>query len=304
MNILVAVLCLAMGRPYQFYYFVPLITFWFVLIYAVLAAWPKVTAAVVKENKKLYFPLLVKLFLLFAGITIVWSSPLLCQWIFSQWAIKELFVDENDSVREWWFRSWLDRYIALCGMLISLAYCSAKDFRLIDDSNKKILFSKPVGVVCVIFSFVTLVGYTLQAFTCTSKVSCNETHSVVSFIPITAFVLLRNVPGSLRSKFSKFYAWIGSISLELFIAQYHIWLAHDTKGVLVLIPDQPLLNVVLTTFVFVCVSHEIHKVTGVLANALISRDIKTMTRRVCFFIFMLIIIWWHKTHHIPKPKLA
>ncbi|XP_074628505.1 N-acetylneuraminate (7)9-O-acetyltransferase-like [Acropora palmata] len=304
MNILVAVLCLAMGRPYQFYYFVPLITFWFVLIYAVLAAWPKVTAAVVKENKKLYFPLLVKLFLLFAGITIIWSSPLLCQWIFSQWAIKELFVDENDSVREWWFRSWLDRYIALCGMLISLAYCSAKDFRLIDDNNKKILFSRPVGVVCVILSFVTLVGYTLQAFTCTSKVSCNETHSVASFIPITAFVLLRNVPGSLRSKFSKFYAWIGSISLELFIAQYHIWLAHDTKGVLVLIPDQPLLNVVLTTFVFVCVSHEIHKVTGVLANALISRDIKTMTRRVCFFIFMLIIIWWHKTHHIPKPKLA
>ena len=47
--------------------------------------------------------------------------------------------------------------IALCGMLISLAYCSAKDFRLIDDNNKKILFSKPVGVVCVIFSFVTLV---------------------------------------------------------------------------------------------------------------------------------------------------
>ena len=47
--------------------------------------------------------------------------------------------------------------IALCGMLISLAYCSAKEFRLIDDNNKKILFSKPVGVVCVIFSFVTLV---------------------------------------------------------------------------------------------------------------------------------------------------
>ena len=52
MNILVAVLCLAMGRPYQFYYFVPLITFWFVLINAVLAAWPKVTAAVVKGNSK------------------------------------------------------------------------------------------------------------------------------------------------------------------------------------------------------------------------------------------------------------
>ena len=91
---------------------------------------------------------------------------------------------------------------------------------------------------------------------------------------------------------------------QLFIAQYHIWLAHDTKGVLVLIPDQPLLNVILTTYVFVCVSHEIHKVSGVLANALITKDIKTMIRRVLFFIFMLIIIWWHKTRHDPKPRLA
>ena len=48
MNILVAVLCLIMGRPYQFYYFVPLVSFWFVVIYAVTAAWPRVTAALVK----------------------------------------------------------------------------------------------------------------------------------------------------------------------------------------------------------------------------------------------------------------
>ena len=48
MNILVAVLCLIMSRPYQFYYFVPLVSFWFVVIYAVIAVWPRVTAALVK----------------------------------------------------------------------------------------------------------------------------------------------------------------------------------------------------------------------------------------------------------------
>ena len=90
---------------------------------------------------------------------------------------------------------------------------------------------------------------------------------------------------------------------QLFIAQYHIWLAHDTKGILVLIPDQPLLNVTLTTYVFVCICHEIHKVSGVLANSLITKDVTTMLRRFAVFVFMLIIIWWHKTHQIPKPKL-
>ncbi|KAJ7390613.1 N-acetylneuraminate 9-O-acetyltransferase [Desmophyllum pertusum] len=304
MNILVAVLCLIMGRPYQFYYFVPLVSFWFVVIYAVLAVWPRVTAALVKENHKHYVVILVKFFFFFGVISTIWSSPLLCQWIFSQWAIKELFIDENDSVREWWFRSWLDRYIALFGMVVAFAYCTAKYLKMFDDNNKRTLFSRPVGVACVIFAVVAIVSYAIQAFTCSSKLSCNETHSAVSFIPIIAFVLLRNVPGPLRAKFSRFYAWVGTISLELFIAQYHIWLAHDTKGVLVLIPDQPLLNVILTTFVFVCVSHEIQKVSGVLANALITKDMKTMIRRVLFFIFMLIIIWWHKTRHDPKPILT
>ena len=42
------------------------------------------------------------------------------QWIFSQWAIKELFIDENDSVREWWFRSWLDRYVSVFLSLVVL----------------------------------------------------------------------------------------------------------------------------------------------------------------------------------------
>ena len=55
MNILVAVLCLIMGRPYQFYYFVPLVTFWFVVVYAVMALWPRVTAARVKGEYNFFW---------------------------------------------------------------------------------------------------------------------------------------------------------------------------------------------------------------------------------------------------------
>jgi hypothetical protein len=45
-----------------------------------------------------------------------------------------------------------------------------------------------------------------------------------------SFVLLRNVSGWLRSRYSSFFAWFGRISLELFLAQYHIWLAADADG--------------------------------------------------------------------------
>ena len=48
MNIFVVILCLVMGRPYQFYYFVPLVTFWFLVLYVVLLVYPKVTAKLVE----------------------------------------------------------------------------------------------------------------------------------------------------------------------------------------------------------------------------------------------------------------
>ena len=37
MNFLTVVLCMVMDRPYQFYYFVPLVTFWYIVIYVTMA---------------------------------------------------------------------------------------------------------------------------------------------------------------------------------------------------------------------------------------------------------------------------
>ena len=43
MNFLVITLCFVMNRPYQFYYFVPLVSFFFLGIYVTMAVWPHVT---------------------------------------------------------------------------------------------------------------------------------------------------------------------------------------------------------------------------------------------------------------------
>ena len=70
-----------------------------------------------------------------------------------------------------------------------------------------------------------------------------------------------------------------------------------------LIPRQPLLNVVVTTFVFVCVCHEVSKITAVLSEALVAKDVRVMLRRLVIFMIMLFIIWWHKTHHDKEGKV-
>ena len=102
---------------------------------------------------------------------------------------------------------------------------------------------------------------------CVDKVACNRIHSYASVFPVTAFIIIRNVPGYLRSGYSAFFAWFGKISLELFIGQYHIWLAADTKGMLVVIsPEWPTLNLVITSFIFVAVAHEINVITGIVTK--------------------------------------
>ena len=50
MNFLVICLCLIMNRPYQFYYFVPLISFWFLIMYLTLSGIPQVTAQSCEGN--------------------------------------------------------------------------------------------------------------------------------------------------------------------------------------------------------------------------------------------------------------
>ena len=52
MNLMTVVICLCMNRPYQSYYFVPLVSFWYLVVYIVLAIPPKVSAAICDANSR------------------------------------------------------------------------------------------------------------------------------------------------------------------------------------------------------------------------------------------------------------
>ena len=88
---------------------------------------------------------------------------------------------------------------------------------------------------------------------------------------------------------------------QLFISQYHIWLAADTYGVLVLIPSYPVLNVIITSFIFICISHEIYKITVALTHYVVPNEWKALLRNFILFCLVLLpvciahgvlSIWW------------
>ncbi|XP_075961635.1 N-acetylneuraminate (7)9-O-acetyltransferase isoform X2 [Anarhichas minor] len=199
--------------------------------------------------------------------------------IFSVWPISALF-ELNGSIHEWWFRWKLDRFAVIHGMLFAFLYLVLQKCQVLTEGKGEALFSAKISNLLLFLSVVSFITYSIWASSCKTKTECNEMHPYISVVQILAFILIRNIPGYARSVYSSFFAWFGKISLELFICQYHIWLAADTKGILVLIPGNPSLNIMVSTFIFVCVAHEISLITNDLAQVVIPKDNVALLKRL------------------------
>lgn len=53
-----------------------------------------------------------------------------------------------------------------------------------------------------------------------------------AWLPALSFIILRNATAYLRARYCASFAWLGRISLELYILSQHIWLAGDGRGIL------------------------------------------------------------------------
>ncbi|XP_026155872.1 N-acetylneuraminate (7)9-O-acetyltransferase isoform X1 [Mastacembelus armatus] len=279
LNFLVLVLCMVMDRPYQFYYFVPLVTFWFVVIYATMAMWPQILQKKANSSGIWHLGVLAKLLGLLLFICFFAFSQGVFVSIFSVWPISKLF-ELNGSIHEWWFRWKLDRFAVIHGMLFAFIYLVLQKRQVLSEGKGENLFSAKISNLLLFLSVVFFITYSIWASSCKTKTECNEMHPYISVVQILAFILIRNIPGYARSIYSSFFAWFGKISLELFICQYHIWLAADTKGILVLIPGNPSLNIMVSTFIFVCVAHEISLITNDLAQVVIPKDSMALLKRL------------------------
>merc|ERR1712187_957811 len=74
------------------------------------------------------------------------------------------------------------------------------------------------------------------------KYKYNELHPFTSFIPITSWLILRNLIPCLRQRYLYFFAYLGRVTLETYILQFHIWMKTtgingSPKSLLVCIPE-------------------------------------------------------------------
>ncbi|KAI6047704.1 10 TM acyl transferase domain found in Cas1p-domain-containing protein [Pisolithus marmoratus] len=262
LNLLTLALVYTMNTDYLSYYFTPLVSMWFMIIYATMAI-----GSQLNDNTSFLVCKILSSMAMFAVfMRLTWPLESLFT------VLKQLF-NIDWSVREWNFRVTLDQYIVYWGMLTAVAVVKIREHHLTEHFLWPMLVKIACG--CSVLILLWFTGFELAQ---ESKFTYNAWHPYISFLPITAFVILRNATPVLRSSSSRVFAFIGKCSLETFIIQFHFWLAGDTKGILLIIPGarwRPL-NFVLTSFVFIYVSHQVAWASGEITSWVCDQRRKTL----------------------------
>jgi len=269
-NFLSCVLPYVMRTDYLFYYFAPLTSFWYVIVYLTM----QVGHAHNQSTKFLIGKIVVSALL----VTGLIRAPGVLEAIF---LLLERSARIHWNVTEWRFRVHLDNYIVYVGMLSAIAFIKISDGLQSDTDGAATVvrvFNR-LRTVALVAACVTLPAYWVAVASITEKSEYNSWVPYLSCLSILSFVVLRNCSRHLRNFYSSIFAWLGRHSLETFTLQFHIWLAADTKGILSL-GFEPWQEFVPITIIFLWVSWQVANATNVITSWVIDpkadrRDVET-----------------------------
>ncbi|XP_032239724.2 protein REDUCED WALL ACETYLATION 3 isoform X2 [Nematostella vectensis] len=272
LNFLVVITCIVTTNEYMLYYICPMHTFWFLSVYAMMRplykrnADPKVMAA----KFGIYF---VLVFLIFdvSGV--------------GEMVFKPFYpiLSYRKSLHEWMFRAGLDHYATFLGMLCAYFYPNFEKFMSsleLEVCDRKTQVTHLLVKFGIAAALVTSVGFWWCHVFVLPKFDYNKLHPYYSCIPLLAYIYLRNILPSLRTRYIHMFCWLGRITLETYISQLHVYLQADAKMLIVYIPGYPLLNFALATVIYLCLSYTLFHLTVDLSAYLIPKDFKLMGKRL------------------------
>jgi len=266
LNFLVLFLCLTHGNRYILYYICPLHTYYFLMVLGVMY--------VGKERNHTRWWMRTKLGVLAIIIFIVWD----CESYFGIFnLLHQLFLSDESvegarmgTMWEWYFRSTLDHWSVLLGMVFAINYpITILWFKKIEVRSIR---RQWMGKMAVAFGMLYALRTWVKGPLTYSKTQYNETNPYYGVIPLVTYIFLRNLTPTMRSYSMELLHEIGKTTLETYLMQHHIWLSSNSKTVLTFIPGWPRINLALVTCVYVLLSRKMHNLTLLLRTIILPDD--------------------------------
>jgi hypothetical protein len=227
-NLLPVTLSYVLRTRWLLYYYMPLSTFWFLVVYATLAIAPGLN-----KNR------------LTLTCKIIASATLVRTFITTH-DLPETFVRlltltfrmSFDARAFFDYRVRIDEYVVYVGMLSAVFYLWLKDVLYSERRHDKTTetlrrlfpYLRNLATALAALTLVYFWHQVHQNFTKTSDWAAWQ--SIIGPIPILCFIILRNSHPVLRNFHSAGFAWLGKYSGEMYTMQNHLWLAGDQESVL------------------------------------------------------------------------
>ena len=274
LNFLVLLLMLVQGNTYVLYYICPLHTFYFLFTYATMRVFERMNHTKWLVRCKIFAAALL--------VYLVWDfrGSTLFDFVFAPVSTEPMMGGLSGARYEWYFRTSLDHWSTLFGMIFALNYpvmdSFFKNVGTLPARRQALLVGPGIAVAVGLLSWWFGAVYSLP------KTEYNQSNAYLAIVPLLCYIFLRNFHPILRSYHSPLLHNIGKTTLETYLLQHHVWLTSNAKTLLVLIPDNPKCNMFVVTVMYYYLAKECYRLTMSLRGMFLPNSVEACMRNLGF----------------------